>query len=49
MKLLLDTHILLWYARGSLLNRVADYIYDESNVLFFSPASIWEISNYSVA
>ena len=43
MKLLLDTHILLWAAADSLPPAAAKYVLDESNELFFSPASIWEI------
>ena len=43
MKLLLDTHILLWYAKGTLPVSASAYIFDESNELFFSPASIWEV------
>ena len=43
MKLLLDTHILLWAAEDSLPEEAAEYISDMSNMLFFSSASIWEI------
>ena len=43
MKLLLDTNILLWVAAGTLPKVAEQYILDESNDLFFSPASIWEI------
>ena len=43
MKLLLDTHILLWAAAGTLPARAEELLLDESNLLFFSPASIWEI------
>lgn len=43
MKLLLDTHILLWIAMGKLPKSALGYILDESNTLFFSSASIWEI------
>ena len=43
MKLLLDTHILLWAAADTLPRTAAEYIRDESNVLLFSPASIWEV------
>ena len=43
MKLLLDTHILLWSAAGKLPSNAEKYILDKSNQLFFSPASIWEI------
>ena len=43
MKLLLDTHILLWAAAGELPSEAARYIEDMANTLLFSPASIWEI------
>jgi PIN domain nuclease of toxin-antitoxin system len=43
MRLLLDTHILLWAATGNLPGNAVQYISDELNMLFFSPASIWEI------
>jgi len=43
MKLLLDTHILLWSAIDELPASAAEYILDESNTLYFSPASIWEV------
>lgn len=43
MKLLLDTHILLWAAADMLPARAEELLLDEGNVLFFSPASIWEI------
>ena len=46
MKLLLDTHILLWAADGS--RRLSDtarrLIEDPCNELFFSVASIWEVA-----
>ncbi|MBW8743934.1 MAG: type II toxin-antitoxin system VapC family toxin [Sphingomonas sp.] len=45
MRLLLDTHLLLWAAAGSgLSDRAADLIADPQNKLWFSPASIWEIA-----
>jgi len=43
MKLLLDTHLLLWAAAGNLPADAARYINDMDNILYFSPASIWEI------
>jgi PIN domain nuclease of toxin-antitoxin system len=43
MKILLDTHILLWHGLGILPPSAQTYIRDESNVLLFSPASIWEV------
>lgn len=45
MKLLLDTHLLLW-AAGSperLPARACELILDEANELLFSSASFWEI------
>lgn len=46
MKLLLDTHLLLWVAAGSdKLSSVArDLVSDPENDLFFSAASLWEIA-----
>ena len=43
MKLLLDTHLLLWAARGTLPEEAEELLLDENNTLYFSPASIWEI------
>ena len=43
MKLLLDTSILIWAAGDILPSGAEDYILDEQNELFFSPASIWEV------
>ncbi len=45
MKLLLDTHILLWAAAGSGLSpKATGLIGDPENNLHFSAASIWEIA-----
>ena len=46
MKLLLDTHLLLWLAQEpERLTRKADrLINDKQNSLFFSAASLWEIA-----
>jgi len=46
MKLLLDTHLLLWTAEGATrLSKVAaQFIDDPDNELFFSPVSFWEIA-----
>ena len=51
MKLLLDTHLLLWtgvsgndIANGSLPTEVSALIKDETNALYFSPASVWEVA-----
>ena len=43
MKLLLDTHMLLWAAMGALPKEAEPLVADEENTLYFSPASIWEI------
>lgn len=46
MKLLLDSHVLLWAAKGD--NRLTvparKLLEDPSNDLFFSAASLWEIT-----
>ena len=46
MKLLLDTHLLLWAAGQSqhLSKTARDLIENPQNELFFSAASIWEIT-----
>ena len=46
MKLLLDTHLLLWAAGdpGSMSPVALALIEDAGNELFFSAASLWEIS-----
>jgi PIN domain nuclease of toxin-antitoxin system len=43
VKILLDTHILIWAAAGTLPKEAVPYIVNPENVLCFSPASIWEI------
>ena len=43
MKILLDTHLLLWAAAGKLAPNAAAYIENMSNTLLFSSAGIWEI------
>ncbi|MCL2128001.1 MAG: type II toxin-antitoxin system VapC family toxin [Treponema sp.] len=43
MKLLIDTHLLLWAAADMLPEKAVPYFSDEENDLFFSTASIWEI------
>ena len=45
MKLLLDTHVILWSAAQpeSLSDSVAQELESEENELWFSPISIWEI------
>ena len=48
MKLLLDTHLLLWAAAGGsaagLPQAAEDLILDPSSELIFSAASIWEVA-----
>lgn len=47
MKLLLDTHVLLWVAVGEpelLPASVRALIEDQDNQVFFSAASIWEVA-----
>lgn len=46
MKVLLDTHLLLWLAidSGQISRQARDIVEDESNDLVFSTASIWEIA-----
>lgn len=43
MKLLLDTHMLLWAAAGTLPKKAEVLLVDGENTLYFSPASIWEV------
>ena len=43
MKLLLDTHMLLWAAAGTLPDEAERMVTAGDNTLYFSPASIWEI------
>lgn len=46
MRLLLDTHILVWAATDDvkLSKAAAQLIDDEANTLYFSAASIWELT-----
>ncbi len=46
MRLLLDTHLLLWAARPSpqLSSRARRLIGDPENELLFSVASVWEVA-----
>ena len=46
MNLLLDTHVLLWTLTGDarLSERARQLILDEDNAIYYSTASIWEIS-----
>ncbi len=43
MRILLDTHTLLWAAKGVLPTAAQTLIEDTANDLYFSPANIWEI------
>ena len=43
MKLLLDTHMLLWAAADTLPQKAESLVVDANNTLYFSSASIWEI------
>ena len=43
MKLLIDTHLLLWAAADELPKKAVPYFADGGNELFFSSACIWEI------
>jgi PIN domain nuclease of toxin-antitoxin system len=43
VKILLDTHLLIWAAAGTLPKEAVPYIVNPDNVLCFSPANIWEI------
>jgi PIN domain nuclease of toxin-antitoxin system len=42
---LLDTHVLIWFMQGdtSLVDRVRRIIADDSNALYLSVVSLWEI------
>jgi PIN domain nuclease of toxin-antitoxin system len=46
MKLLLDTHLLLWAASSSnqLPQQIRQLLEDEKNIPFFSAASLWEVA-----
>lgn len=43
MKLLLDTHMLIWAAAGTLPEQALALVTNGDNTPYFSPASIWEI------
>jgi len=43
VRLLIDTHLLLWAAADTLPKEAVPYFTNEKNELFFSSASIWEI------
>lgn len=46
MKYLLDTHIILWYLEGNekLSEKAIEIIEDEKNEIFYSVASLWEVT-----
>ena len=46
MRVLLDTHIILWYFEGNerISNKAVEMIEDENNIIFYSIASLWEIA-----
>ena len=43
MKLLLVTHMLIWAAADTLPEKALSLVTNADNILYFSPASIWEI------
>lgn len=45
MKILLDTHVIIWCAAEpeKLPEKMAEELEDEQNELWFSPISVWEI------
>jgi PIN domain nuclease of toxin-antitoxin system len=43
MKLLIDTHLLLWAAADTLPKKAKPYFFEDRNELLFSSASIWEV------
>jgi PIN domain nuclease of toxin-antitoxin system len=43
VNLLLDTHILLWAAAGTLPEKAENIVANVDNELYFSPVSLWEI------
>ncbi len=45
MRLLLDTHVLLWVMAGDQkIKQLADRLLDQDNQVFFSVASLWEMA-----
>ncbi|MCL2759889.1 MAG: type II toxin-antitoxin system VapC family toxin [Treponema sp.] len=44
MKLLIDTQLLIWAANDELPDKAIPYFTDKNNILFFSSASIWEVT-----
>lgn len=51
MRLLLDTHIILWAMNGNneLTEIARDLISDPSNAVFYSIASVWEVTIKHIA
>ena len=43
MRILLDTHTLLWAAKGVLVSRTQSMLEDTANELYFSSVNLWEI------
>jgi len=43
MRLLIDTHLLLWAANDTLPKQAIPFFTDKDNELFFSSANIWEV------
>lgn len=43
MRLLIDTHLLLWAANDTLPDEAVPYFTNDNNELFFSSANIWEV------
>jgi PIN domain nuclease of toxin-antitoxin system len=44
MRILLDTHMLIWASTNNLPKKAVQYIADRNNTLLFSPVSIWEVA-----
>ena len=44
MRILLDTHLLIWSALDRLPAAAARFFEDKANTLLFSPVSVWEVA-----
>ena len=46
MKILCDTHIIIWYLTGDerLSQKARDLLDDENNTVYFSIVSVWEVA-----
>ena len=46
MKILCDTHIMIWYLTGDsrLSQKAIDLIDDENNEIYYSFVSVWEVA-----